>query len=43
MRRERQIVGIKRAPKDGFKFGRKDVVDEDITHKGLTLYKELSN
>jgi len=29
MRRERQIVGIKRALKDGVKFGRKDVVDED--------------
>ena len=29
MRRERQIVGIKRAFKDGVKFGRKDVVDED--------------
>ena len=29
MRRERQIVGIKRALKDGIKFGRKDVVDED--------------
>ena len=27
MRRERQIVGIKRALKDGVKFGRKDVVD----------------
>jgi len=29
MRRERQIVGIKRALKDGVKFGRKYVVDED--------------
>ena len=29
MRRERQIIGIKRALKDGVKFGRKDVVDED--------------
>ena len=29
MRRERHIVGIKRALKDGVKFGRKDVVDED--------------
>lgn len=29
MRRERQIVGIKRALKDGVRFGRKDVVDED--------------
>ena len=29
MRRERQIVGIKRALKDGVKFDRKDVVDED--------------
>ena len=29
MRRERQIVGIKRALKDGVKSGRKDVVDED--------------
>lgn len=29
MRRERQIVGIKRALKEGVKFGRKDVVDED--------------
>ena len=30
MRRERQIIGIKRALKDGVKFGRKDVVDDDI-------------
>tara|TARA_B100000795_G_scaffold258252_1_gene232198 strand:+ start:198 stop:785 length:588 start_codon:yes stop_codon:yes gene_type:complete len=29
MRRERQIIGIKRALKEGVKFGRKDVVDED--------------
>ena len=29
MRRERQIIGIKRALKDDIKFGRKDVVDED--------------
>lgn len=29
MRRERQTLGIKRALKDGVKFGRKDVVDED--------------
>ena len=29
MRRERQIIGIKRALKDGVKFGRKDVIDED--------------
>ncbi len=29
MRRERQIIGIKRAKKEGIKFGRKDVVDED--------------
>jgi len=33
MRRERQIVGIKRALKDGVKFGRKDVVDEDKKYK----------
>lgn len=29
MRRERQIIGIKRAKKEGVQFGRKDVVDED--------------
>jgi DNA invertase Pin-like site-specific DNA recombinase len=29
MRRERQVIGIKRALRDGVKFGRKDVVDED--------------
>ena len=29
MRRERQIIGIKRALKGGVKFGRKDVIDED--------------
>ena len=29
MRRERQIIGIKRALKEGVKFGRKDVIDED--------------
>jgi len=33
MRRERQIIGIKRALKDGVKFGRKDVVDEDKEYK----------
>tara|TARA_B100000963_G_C22369741_1_gene555339 strand:- start:79 stop:546 length:468 start_codon:yes stop_codon:yes gene_type:complete len=27
MRRERQIIGIKRALKEGVKFGRKDVID----------------
>jgi DNA invertase Pin-like site-specific DNA recombinase len=36
MRRERQIVGIKRALKEGVKFGRKDVVDEDIEYE---IYK----
>jgi len=29
MRSERQKIGIKRALKDGIKFGRKDVMDED--------------
>ena len=29
MRRERQVIGIKRAIRDGVKFGRKDVIDED--------------
>ena len=29
MRRERQVIGIKRALRDGVKFGRKDVIDED--------------
>ena len=29
MRSERQKIGIKRALKDGIKFGRKDVIDED--------------
>ena len=29
MRRERQVIGIKRALRDGVNFGRKDVVDED--------------
>jgi len=30
MRKERQSIGIKRAKSQGVKFGRKDVVDEDI-------------
>ena len=29
MRKERQTIGIKRAKKDGVRFGRKDVVNED--------------
>ena len=29
MRRERQVIDIKRALRDGIKFGRKDVIDED--------------
>jgi DNA invertase Pin-like site-specific DNA recombinase len=37
MRRERQIVGIKRALKDGVKFGRKDVVDEDKEYEVYQL------
>ena len=37
MRRERQIVGIKRALKDGVKFGRKDVVDEDVEYEIMKL------
>ena len=40
MRRERQIVGIKRALKDGVKFGRKDVVDSEI---GYQIYKHRKN
>ena len=36
MRRERQIIGIKRALRDGVKFGRKDVVDSEI---GYQIYK----
>ena len=30
IRKERQTIGIKRALSQGVKFGRKDVVDEDI-------------
>jgi DNA invertase Pin-like site-specific DNA recombinase len=40
MRRERQIIGIKRALKDGVKFGRKDVVDEDIEYQIMELRKK---
>ena len=48
MRRERQIVGIKRALKDGVKFGRKDVVDEDMEYQIYQLrtsgksYREIA-
>ena len=37
MRKERQIIGIKRALEQGVKFGRKDVVDEDIEYQILKL------
>ena len=44
MRSERQVIGIKRALKEGVKFGRKDVVDEDmelriveLRHKGKSI------
>lgn len=40
MRRERQIIGIKRALKDGVKFGRKDVVDEDIEYEIMKLRQQ---
>ena len=40
MRRERQIIGIKRALKDGVKFGRKDVVDEDVEYEILKLRQQ---
>lgn len=40
MRRERQIIGIKRALKEGVKFGRKDVVDEDIEYEILKLRQQ---
>ena len=33
MRRERQVIGIKRALRDGVKFGRKNVVDEDVEYQ----------
>lgn len=40
MRRERQIVGIKRALKDGVKFGRRDVVDEEKEYQIYQLRSE---
>ena len=40
MRRERQIIGIKRALKDGVKFGRKDVVDEDTEFEIMKLRQQ---
>lgn len=40
MRRERQIVGIKRALKDGIKFGRRDVVDEEKEYQIYQLRSE---
>ena len=33
LRAERQKIGIKRAMQQGVKFGRKDVVDEDIEYE----------
>ena len=33
MRRERQVIGIKRALSQGVRFGRKDVVDEDMEYQ----------
>ena len=48
MRRERQIVGIKRALKDGVKLGRKDVVNEDKEYQIYQLrtsgksYREIA-
>jgi DNA invertase Pin-like site-specific DNA recombinase len=39
MRKERQVVGIKRAKKDGIKFGRKDVVCKDIEYEIYKLRK----
>jgi DNA invertase Pin-like site-specific DNA recombinase len=44
IRKDRQMIGIKRAKSQGIKFGRKDVVDEDmelkiveLRHKGKSI------
>ena len=40
MRRERQIIGIKRALDEGVKFGRKDVVDEETEYQIYQLRQQ---
>jgi DNA invertase Pin-like site-specific DNA recombinase len=40
LRSERQIVGIKRALKEGVKFGRKDVVDEETEYQIYQLRQQ---
>jgi len=40
LRSERQITGIKRALKDGVKFGRKDVVNEDTEYQIYQLRQQ---
>ena len=40
MRRERQLIGIKRAMNEGVKFGRKDVVDDEKEYQIYQLRKK---
>ena len=40
MRRERQLIGIKRAMNEGVKFGRKDVVDDEKEYQSYQLRKK---
>ena len=50
IRKDRQMIGIKRAKSQGIKFGRKDVVDEDmelkiveLRHKGKSVRQIAKN